>query len=223
MHAADDKRLVRIAVQEGDDDLVAHARPRDQAEPGASPTLSDARAPAYGVPALVGSVPDELDEHAAQLVDVHRSVRRRTRDERRLRACDPGFAGGTRTIGRARRDADELVPDGVAVRTCGQARLGSDHEQVAIRFGSRCVEQRETCAGREQKVAATGHDIHQGTFGLEQVLASRGAALGFTERADLEGVDLELTLILGQLISCGDRPGLERDAGAGGRIPWPAS
>src|SRR5262249_40462812 len=88
--AAGDDRLIRITLEEGDDDFLRDARRRDRAPALAGPGMRDANPARAVLVLLAAAIPVELHLHAAVLVGVD-LVTRRADDDRGLRTLHEWF------------------------------------------------------------------------------------------------------------------------------------
>src|SRR5262245_24273899 len=136
--AADDDRLVRVAFEELDHDLLADARDGDEAPALAGPRMRDAEPAGAVLVALALAVPVELDLHAAVLVGED-LLAGRPDDRRGLHAYDDrGVRATSRTVGHGGGDALELVGvgdrGGAAARPVALARavLARGEEVAAV-------------------------------------------------------------------------------------------
>src|SRR4030095_10328672 len=110
--AADDDRLIGVALEKLDDHLLADARDRHEAPPLAGPRVRDAEPAGAVLVALALAVPVELDLHAAVLVGED-LLSRRTDDGRGLHADDDGSVRSTsRAVWHGGSDALALVRGG---------------------------------------------------------------------------------------------------------------
>ena len=121
--AADDDRLIGIALEKLDDDFLSDARQEHRPPPLAGPVLRDANPARALLVVLSFAIPVELDAHAAVLVGVD-LLAARPDDDGGLRAGDDRLRrapGGA--VGHGVRNAAESI----AVRFRGQivARVGS--------------------------------------------------------------------------------------------------
>ncbi|SJN08820.1 hypothetical protein CZ787_00115 [Halomonas citrativorans] len=154
-----DQRLVRVAFQERNDDLVADARNRNAAVAAACPALSHAYPAAGGFVGFGVAVPGELNLYAAVLVAVN-LLAFRADHKRHLGAIHAGFGVGRGTPGGIAGHEGDLI--GVACHAARFAtadavlfqRLGllarvvyGHHLPVAVEALRVVVGQAEACAG----------------------------------------------------------------------------
>ncbi len=186
--AADDHRLVGVALGEGDEHLLPDARERDHPEAGAGPSLADAH-PREGVVVVGGlAVPVEVDAHAPELVGVDLLARRADHDG----ALQPFHARPRDAAGRAHGRGGERGDDAHgAPRAAAAVDVGLEDEQALAgrEVGPRRGGEREDGAGCEV-------DEVGGELDAAAIFPQGGeAALG--ERVALVLVDARVALGVG--------------------------
>jgi hypothetical protein len=207
-----DKRPIRIAVQEVDDDLVADAGEEQGAERAPRPGLAHADPARAMRVAQALAVPMELDLHAAVLVGVDLFTWR-PHDDRRLDTVDPRPGRASqRAEGDRRRDDLEAVrirrPVGglgiVGVRH-PRAVLDAQDEVLPGEVRAWVAVEREPPAGHEARAVALA--LAAPPRGLERLEPHPGSLYAHLEV--LVGSGILVNLEIGVCVGVGR--GLERE------------